>query len=54
MIELWIPQDQIAAALTPGVLDILTIIPVDQIADKVLNSYYLINICIWSTDIIFV
>ncbi|GMF63467.1 unnamed protein product [Phytophthora fragariaefolia] len=34
MIELRIPQDQIAAVLTPGVLDILTIIPVDQIADK--------------------
>ncbi|GMF54290.1 unnamed protein product [Phytophthora fragariaefolia] len=38
MIELRIPQDQIAAALTPGVLDILTIIPVDQIADKVPTS----------------
>ncbi|GMF30579.1 unnamed protein product [Phytophthora fragariaefolia] len=38
MIELRIPQDQIASALTPGVLDILTIIPVDQIADK-MQSY---------------
>ncbi|KAG3232845.1 hypothetical protein PI124_g22077 [Phytophthora idaei] len=33
MIEQRVPQNQIAAALAPGVIDVLTIIPVDQIAD---------------------
>ncbi|KAG3066372.1 hypothetical protein PI125_g23881 [Phytophthora idaei] len=35
MIEQRVPQNQIAAALAPGVIDVLTIIPVDQIADTV-------------------
>ncbi|OWZ21462.1 LOW QUALITY PROTEIN: hypothetical protein PHMEG_0004000 [Phytophthora megakarya] len=34
MIELRIPQDQIAAALSPGMVDVLTIIPVAEIAGK--------------------
>uniref|UniRef100_H3GZT0 MULE transposase domain-containing protein n=1 Tax=Phytophthora ramorum TaxID=164328 RepID=H3GZT0_PHYRM len=33
MVELRIPQDQIAAALSSGMVDVLTIIPVAEIAD---------------------
>ncbi|KAG4240934.1 hypothetical protein PC116_g11102 [Phytophthora cactorum] len=34
MVELRIARPQISAVLRPGVIDVLTIIPVDQIADK--------------------
>ncbi|KAG3074319.1 hypothetical protein PC121_g8400 [Phytophthora cactorum] len=34
MVELRIARPQISAILQPGVIDVLTIIPVDQIADK--------------------
>lgn len=35
MLELYIARPQIAAALTPGVIDVLTVIPVDAIPSKV-------------------
>ncbi|OWZ20503.1 hypothetical protein PHMEG_0005060 [Phytophthora megakarya] len=38
MIEVRIPQDQIAAALSPGMVDVLTIIPVAEIAGKIVRS----------------
>ncbi|OWZ11105.1 hypothetical protein PHMEG_00015926 [Phytophthora megakarya] len=37
MIELRIPQDQIAAALSPGMMDVLTIIPVTELLTRELN-----------------